>query len=94
MGRPTYRLDQRKAPFLEGLVQYSIDGVIPFHTPGHKQGRALDPALRRALGDKPFLIDVSDEISDPHNENDSAAVLLEAEALAADAFGAERTFFA
>lgn len=89
----SYRLDQSKVPFLEGLTQYSLDGIIPFHTPGHKQGRSLDAQLRQALGELPFLLDVSDEISSPIHDNDSAAVLLEAEALAADAFGADRTFF-
>ncbi len=93
MYEPTYQLDQSRAPFLEGLVRYSSEDVIPFHTPGHKQGRTLDPELQQALGNEPFLMDVSDEISDPGSGNDSAAVLLEAEALAADAFGAGRTFF-
>lgn len=89
----SYRLDQSRAPFLEGLTQYSLDGIIPFHTPGHKQGRSLDAQLREALGELPFLLDVSDEISSLAHDNDSAAVLMEAEALAADAFGADRTFF-
>lgn len=89
----SYRLDQSRVPFLEGLTQYNLDGIIPFHTPGHKQGRSLDAQLRQALGELPFLLDVSDEISSLAYDNDSAAVLLEAEALAADAFGADRTFF-
>ncbi|NMB47120.1 MAG: hypothetical protein GX998_12030 [Firmicutes bacterium] len=88
-----YQLDQSKAPFLEGLIQYSLDGIIPFHTPGHKQGRSLDAELREALGELPFFLDVSDEISSPSHENDAVAVLKEAEELAADAFGADTTFF-
>ncbi len=89
----TYRIDQSRAPFLEGLVQYGLDGIVPFHTPGHKQGRSLDAKLREALGELPFLLDVSDEISSPDYDDNSAAVLRAAEALAADAFGADRTFF-
>lgn len=93
MFRSGYRLDQSKTPFLEGLRQYSLDGIIPFHTPGHKQGRSLDNELLQALGELPFRLDVSDEISSPAHDNESEAVLRQAEALAADAFGAERTFF-
>ncbi|NMB11895.1 MAG: lysine decarboxylase [Firmicutes bacterium] len=93
MFRSGYRLDQSKTPFLDGLKQYSLDGIIPFHTPGHKQGRSLDKELRQALGELPFRLDVSDEISSPVHDNNSEAVLREAEALAADAFGADRTFF-
>ena len=93
MYRAEYRLDQSRAPFLEGLRQYSIDKIIPFHTPGHKQGRSLDPGLQSALGKLPFLLDVSDEIASQAHGNDSEKVLREAEALAADAFGAKTTFF-
>ncbi|NMB24227.1 MAG: arginine decarboxylase [Firmicutes bacterium] len=93
MHEAKYQLDQSRAPFLEGLVGYSTEGVIPFHTPGHKQGRRVDSELKDALGFNPFLLDVSDEIFAPDKANDSAAVLREAEALAADAFGAKRSFF-
>ena len=93
MSRAEYRLDQSRAPFLEGLKQYSLDKIIPFHTPGHKQGRSLDPGLQSALGKLPFLLDVSDEIASQAHGNDSEKVLREAEALAADAFGAKTTFF-
>ena len=93
MLRAEYRLDQTKAPFLEGLIQYSRDQVIPFHTPGHKQGRSLDPELQSALGRLPFLLDLSDEIASQAHGDNSERVLREAEALAADAFGAKATFF-
>lgn len=93
MHEAKYQLDQSRAPFLEGLVGYSRAGIIPFHTPGHKQGRTLDSELKDALGLSPFLLDVSDEIFAPDKAHDSAVVLREAEALAADAFGAERSFF-
>ncbi|NLA59262.1 MAG: arginine decarboxylase [Firmicutes bacterium] len=93
MFRAEYRLDQSKAPFLEGLRRYSLDRIIPFHTPGHKQGRSVDPELEAALGELPFLLDVSDEIASEAHNNDSVEVLRQAEALAADAFGARTTFF-
>lgn len=88
-----HTLDQDRAPFLEGLVRYAREKVIPFHTPGHKLGRCLDPDLRAALGTAPFTLDLSDEISDPCWEHNAEAVLREAESLAAAAFGADRTFF-
>ncbi|HHV94015.1 MAG TPA: arginine decarboxylase [Firmicutes bacterium] len=93
MFKAQYRLDHSRAPFLEGLRQYSRDKIIPFHTPGHKQGRSLDSELLLALGKFPFLLDISDEIASPAHGNDSQKVLQEAETLAADAFGAKRTFF-
>ncbi|NLK09296.1 MAG: arginine decarboxylase [Firmicutes bacterium] len=93
MHREYRKLDQTRVPLLEGLLRYRTEGIVPFHTPGHKQGRVLDQGLRDALGEKPFFLDISDEIFDQAKNHDSAAVIKEAEALAADAFGAKQSFF-
>lgn len=79
-------------PFLEGLVGYAASGVIPFHTPGHKQGRGAYGPLAEALGTA-LRLDVSDVLSSPKFGDSWTEALREAERLAARTFGARRTHF-
>ncbi len=103
-------LDQSRAPLLEALIKVAAADRWPFHTPGHKRGRGLDPLLAQVLGgdggaggtggnvdgergaagaaayDLTELTGL-DELSHPQS------VIAEAQALAAEAFGAARSFF-
>jgi lysine decarboxylase len=79
--------DQRRAPILDALLADRTAGTVPFTTPGHRHGAAFDPALRALLGDEFGAADVW------LNTADLAAALAEAEALAAEAWGADRAFF-
>lgn len=82
---------QLQAPFAEALEDYCRRRMVPFHTPGHKGGRGASPyqrelfgeALRRDLG----LMYALDDLFQPHG------ALREAMALAAELYGAGRTFF-
>lgn len=77
----------RRAPLLEALRQYRTAGTVAFSTPGHKGGAAANDDLREVLGAAVFASDIW------LNTGDHDAVQREAEDLAADAWGAERSFF-
>ena len=85
-------MDQTKAPYFQALLEYVDSGVIPFHTPGHKQGIGMDPAFRQFVGDNICAIDLTpmpgiDDLLQP------TEAILEAQQLAAEAYGAERSYF-
>ena len=48
-------LNRNEAPFLEAVQAYADAGIVPFHTPGHKQGRGASPALVESLGPRASL---------------------------------------
>lgn len=83
---------ERDLPFLAGLVGYAASDVVPFHTPGHKQGRGAYPPLAEALGPA-VRLDVSDVLSSAAFNDSWTDALAEAERLAAGTFGARRTYF-
>ncbi|QLE75448.1 hypothetical protein FGW37_31135 [Streptomyces rectiverticillatus] len=84
--------DHSCAPVLDALVAYHETGQVPFTPPGHKQGRGADPRVREALGDAVFTSDVL-ATSGLDDRSSSHHVLERAQALMADAVGAEHTFF-
>jgi arginine decarboxylase len=66
--------------------------VIPFHTPGHKQGAGMERAFREFVGDNVLSIDLTqirglDDLLQPHE------ALVEAQALAAEAYGSDQSYF-
>ncbi|MGE5580508.1 MAG: aminotransferase class I/II-fold pyridoxal phosphate-dependent enzyme [Bacillota bacterium] len=82
---------QERAPIMEALSAYA--GVTRFHMPGHRGGPGADPSILSLLGAQVFCNDVTgvlglDDLHEPHG------CILEAERLAAEAFGADKTFFA
>ncbi len=85
-------MDQSRTPYFDVLLNYVDSGVIPFHTPGHMQGQGMDRAFREFLGDNVLSIDLTqirglDDLLQP------TEALVEAQALAAEAYGAENSFF-
>jgi lysine decarboxylase len=89
---PGPALDQTRAPYFQVLLDYVDAGVIPFHTPGHKQGIGMERAFRDFVGDNVLSLDLTqirglDDLLQPEE------ALVEAQALAAETFGAEQTFF-
>ena len=84
-------LDQNKTPILDALGNVKKMRVVPFDVPGHKRGRG-NPELTNFLGEKCLSVDVNsmkplDSLCHP------ISVIKEAEALAAEAFGAHHAFF-
>ncbi len=85
-------VDQSRTPYFDALLDYVDSGVIPFHTPGHMQGRGMDRALRDFLGDNVLAIDLTqirglDDLLQPQE------AIEEAQRLAAEAYGSEHSFF-
>jgi len=85
-------VDHRRAPLVEAIRRYQAAGIVPFSTPGHKLGQTVDPALDELLGGAAFAADIplGGGVDDTHF---GARTLEAAEALAADAWGAERSFY-
>ena len=84
--------DQPIAPYLDALIAYGFRGSTRFHVPGHKAGAGADPALRAALGSGTLLLDIPQDIEGIDLGPDPTPYA-QAEALAAEAYGAARTFF-
>ncbi len=84
--------EQPAAPYLDAVVAYGLRGSTRFHVPGHKGGEGADPGLRAALGDAALRLDVPQDI-EGIDLGPSPTPYERAERLAADAYGAGRTFF-
>jgi lysine decarboxylase len=83
---------QPNAPYLEAVTAYGFRGSTRFHVPGHKGGAGADPGLRTALGDRALLLDVPQDI-EGIDAGPSPTPYERAEGLAAEAYGAARTWF-
>ena len=86
------RIDHTRAPFIEAIAAYRAQGMLPFSTPGHKQGRGMDPELIALYGIDAFASDipVSGGADGIHFDLDT---WLLAEELGASAWHADRTFY-
>ena len=84
--------EQRRAPLAAAMQAYAAGGARPFHTPGHKQGLGAHGLLRRLITPEGLKEDVSlmEELDDL---NHPSGCILEAEALAAELYGAETAYF-
>lgn len=83
---------QHLTPLFTGVRKHAEKQPIQFHIPGHKQGKGMDPAFRDFIGDNALSIDLIniqplDDLHHPHG------IIKEAQDLAAEAFGADHTFF-
>lgn len=85
------KLDQKKTPLFDAVKKYVESEVVPFHVPGHKQGRGI-PELREYIGERALQMDANG-MEDLDYANHPTGVILESERLMAQAFGAEQAFF-
>lgn len=104
-GRGWFRLIQAqiaaraKTPFYDALKAYVAMANDAWHTPGHSGGDSLLGSpwageFHDFMGEHVFRADLSVSVDMLDSLLDPKSVILEAQALAADAFGARRTFFA
>lgn len=84
--------EQPSAPYLDAVVGYGFRGPGRFHIPGHKGGAGADPGLRHAIGDDVLLLDVPQDIRGI-DVGPSPTPYEKAELLAAEAYGARRSWF-
>lgn len=82
---------QKRAPVFEALSAYREKRIVPFDVPGHKQGRG-NPELTAFLGKQCLSVDVN-SMKPLDNLCHPVGVIREAQALAAQAFGAKNAFF-
>ncbi|MBO9533969.1 MAG: aminotransferase class V-fold PLP-dependent enzyme [Solirubrobacteraceae bacterium] len=83
---------QSSAPYLDAIAAYGSRGSGRMHVPGHKGGPGADPGLRAAIGERALLMDVPQGIYGVDLGVDIAPQL-RAEQLAAEAYGASRSWF-
>ena len=83
---------QPTAPYLDAIVAYGFRGSTRFHVPGHKAGAGADPGLRSAIGADALMLDVPQDIQGI-DLGESPTPYERAERLAAQAYGAGRSWF-
>src|ERR687883_425201 len=84
--------EQPTAPYLDAVAGYAFRGPARYHVPGHKGGPGADPGVRKTLGVDCLAADVPQDIHGI-DLGPSPTPYERAERLAAEAFGAARSFF-
>jgi arginine decarboxylase len=85
-------LNQTQTPILAILKASGARDHAPFYAPGHKRGRGASPQLQNLLGLQALRVDLP-ELPELDNLFAPEGVIQEAQTLAAEAFGAEQTYF-
>ena len=89
--------DNRKtktyAPIVEALKAAYECPTYQFHIPGHTKGNGVLPEFRKLIGTKALSIDTTDEFDGLGTLHPATGPIKEAQELAAEAFGAKKTFF-
>ncbi len=83
---------QKKTPLISKLEQLAKRQEAPFYVPGHKKGKGINQALIQLMGEKVFRADLP-ELPELDNLFAPEGVIKEAQELASEAFGAEKTWF-
>lgn len=91
-GKEVSRLDQRSLPLLEALRSRAAIPHARFYTPGHKGGQGAAAALLALLGRSALAADLP-ELPELDNLFAPEGVIYQAQALAAEAFGSDQTWF-
>jgi arginine/lysine/ornithine decarboxylase len=86
------RLDQTRTPYVDAILNYVKKGRTAFHMPGHARGRIAPPELLEFFGENVYLADLT-EVEGLDYLHKPEGVLKEAQDIAADAFGADQSFF-
>ncbi|MGB7416757.1 MAG: aminotransferase class I/II-fold pyridoxal phosphate-dependent enzyme [Thermosynechococcaceae cyanobacterium] len=89
---PQEPIDQAQTPLLSALQSAGDRNHNAFYTPGHKRGRGTPKALLQTWGCSVFQRDLP-ELPELDDLFAPEGVILEAQALAAEAFGADQTWF-
>ena len=82
-----------KAPIVEALKTAYENPTYQFHIPGHTKGKAVFKDFRKLIGDKALSLDTTDEFDNLGTLHPATGPIKEAQELAAQAFGAKKTFF-
>ena len=82
-----------KAPIIEAMKKAWEHPTYQFHIPGHTKGRAVFEDFKQLTGQKVLALDTTDEFDNLGTLHPATGPIKEALELAAQAFGAKRTFF-
>ena len=82
-----------KAPIVEALKNAVDHPTYQFHIPGHTKGRAIFSDFKKLIGEKALNVDTTDEFDNLGTLHPATGPIGEAQVMAAEAFGAEKTFF-
>ncbi|MBD3918069.1 aminotransferase class I/II-fold pyridoxal phosphate-dependent enzyme [Paenibacillus sp. PR3] len=85
-------MDHNKTPLFSALRRHAEQNPLQFHIPGHKKGMGSDPEFREFIGDNALSIDLIN-IAPLDDLHQPTGVIEQSQKLAADAFGADYTFF-
>ena len=81
------------APIVEALKTAYDHPTYQFHIPGHTKGLGTLSDFRNLVGKKALKVDTTDEFDNLGTLTPATGPIKEAQELAAQAFGAKRTFF-
>ncbi|MCQ2744306.1 MAG: aminotransferase class V-fold PLP-dependent enzyme [bacterium] len=82
-----------KAPIVEALRTAYKNPTYQFHIPGHTKGVAIYKEFKKLIGEKALRVDTTDEFDNLGTLHPATGPIAEAQDLAAQAFGAKKTFF-
>lgn len=85
-------MDHHRTPLFTALLEHAKRNPIQFHIPGHKKGGGMNDEFRSFIGDNALSIDLIN-IAPLDDLHQPTGVIMEAQQLAADAFGADVTLF-
>lgn len=85
-------MSQYDTPLYTALLEHAKKEPVQFHIPGHKKGKGMDEEFRTFIGENALSIDLINiaPLDDLHQPK---SIIKQAQQLAAEAFGADFTFF-
>jgi lysine decarboxylase len=83
---------QTEAPYLDALRAFAEGNPGRLQVPGHKGGRAADPGLVEALGERALALDIP-ALTPGIDQGPEPTPFQQAQLMAADAWGARRSWF-
>ena len=81
------------APIVDALKTAYEHPTYQFHIPGHTKGKAIFKDFKKLIGEKVLNIDTTDEFDNLGTLHPATGPIKQAQELAAEAFGAKKTFF-
>jgi arginine decarboxylase len=83
---------QNRTPYLDALRDYALRDPARLHVPGHKGGPGADAGLLRAIGERALALDIP-ALTYGIDVGSAPTPFDDAQRLAAEAWGAARTWF-
>ena len=81
------------APLIEAMLNYKKAPMTGFHIPGHNRGSGVLPDFCNLVGQDVLAIDTTDEFDNLGTLHPATGAIEKAQVLAAQAFGARKTYF-